>query len=164
MQLLIKRKVKPTVPFIVILDRREITINVAGHSRFLVDNSRLCWTWVDGKQYSLQCPIFSPFKSPSWQLALEGQTIYFAHMVQPSLRDILYGAMFPKCEWTSDEKKYVVEPVCLGGTIQDQSGNKLAVWKDRRVVEVVCRAVIQNAVVPAIVGMILAILYDPTPD
>jgi hypothetical protein len=126
---------------------------------------KLVWTWPDGIEYSLLCPRCTPFKRLWWHIGSADETICSGQMLHPSLFDTFVRAAFPYIRWKFHGEIIQDEPACCSGTLRLANGRRLAVWRQRRRFEAVCRDNNPNVPLPITLGMILARLFDPeTPD
>lgn len=152
---------KANAPFRLYVEDSEIQVRrPVQQAQF--ESYELCWLWCDGTDYTLLHPPCGVGTKMQWNILKRSQTICTGRMLHPSLQNALLHAALPYIEWTYDRELVLDEPKCCGGALRLADGRRLAVWRQRKWVDVAVRNRLPGAVVPLICAMIMARMYDPT--
>ena len=143
----------PKHPYKIQLPETVVIVRQKGHT--------LSWIWTDGIEYSVEYPYYRIGRKPRWQVFIAEELISSGVMLHPTFHDTFLRTALPYIEWNLDGDIIREEPGYCGGTLRLSTGRRLAQWRIRRRVNIVCRDNHPTCHVPFILAMILARVYDP---
>ncbi len=130
----------------------------------------LIWMWPDGVEYTLWCPRLRVGGRWNWSISSDNVTHCLGRIPRRPLRKTICEVQL-EMEWNLSGYLFTFKPIrCSGGQLVQPGGRRVALWDGqggcaRAVrrgiwVEGVWRNSLPESIMPLIVGMILAQLWD----
>jgi hypothetical protein len=122
------------------------------------DYNRLAWTWIDGCQYLLRCPIPRLGKVMEWAIDIDDEQKFTGHLSQSFWFPFKRSFM----EWhLKDGESMLYLSGCRAGTIVNSDRRVFARWKPLcRGREVVIRPRTTDMLAGILVGMLVADCWE----